>query len=86
MLNSECLELFERYLTDEKKASSNTLSSYLRDVRQMGEFLDTHTDSDMISATEENLADYIGWLKSNGSLWPQYPAALRLLNVSIHIW
>lgn len=66
MLNSECLEIFERYLTEEKKASSNTLSSYLRDVRQMGEYLDTHTDSDMVSATEEDLADYIAWLKSNG--------------------
>ena len=35
MLNSECIELFEKYLTDEKKASLNTLSSYLRDVRQL---------------------------------------------------
>lgn len=66
MRNSECLELFENYLVNEKKASSNTLSSYLRDVRQMGEYLDTHSDSDMISATEEDLANYIEWLKSNG--------------------
>lgn len=66
MQNSECLELFEHYLTNEKRASANTLSSYLRDVRQMGEYLDTHTDSDMVSATEDDLAKYIEWLKSNG--------------------
>ena len=66
MRNSECLELFEHYLTDEKRASANTLSSYLRDVRQMGEYLDTHTESDMVSATEEDLANYIEWLKANG--------------------
>lgn len=66
MRNPECLELFEHYLTDEKRASANTLSSYLRDVRQMGEYLDTHTESDMVSATEEDLANYIEWLKANG--------------------
>ena len=32
MQNSECIELFEKHLTEEKKASANTLSSYLRDM------------------------------------------------------
>lgn len=66
MLNSECLEIFEHYLAEEKKASANTLSSYLRDVRQMGEYLEAHADTDMISATEEDLAEYIAWLKAKG--------------------
>ena len=29
MQNQECLEIFEKYLREEKKASANTLSSYL---------------------------------------------------------
>ena len=32
--NSECIEVFKQYLANEKKASANTLSSYLRDIRR----------------------------------------------------
>ena len=39
MTNAESIALFELYLKDEKKASANTLASYLRDVRQLGDFL-----------------------------------------------
>ena len=42
MDNSVCFEKFKDYLTNVKKASSNTLSSYLRDIRQFGEYLDSH--------------------------------------------
>ncbi len=66
MQNQECLQMFESYLRDEKKASANTLSSYLRDVRQYGEYLELHTDSCIVDATEEEAAEYINWLKSNG--------------------
>lgn len=66
MQNSQCLEIFEKYLVEEKKASANTLSSYLRDVRQLGEYLEAHADTDIVSANEEDLADYIAWLKSKG--------------------
>ena len=66
MQNSEIIELFESYLRDEKNASANTLSSYMRDIRQLGAYLETHTDTDIVGASEEELADYIAWLKSNG--------------------
>lgn len=66
MNNKECLEYFENYLLNEKKASANTLSSYLRDIRQMGEYLDAHTESSIMDATEEDLASYVSWLKANG--------------------
>ena len=39
MSNQECISIFEAYLRNDKKASENTLSSYLRDVRQFGEYL-----------------------------------------------
>lgn len=66
MLNSECLEIFNKYLTDVKKCSQNTLSSYLRDIRQLSDYMETHTDDTLDNVTEEELADYIGWLKGNG--------------------
>ena len=66
MLNSECIEMFEKYLREEKKSSSNTLSSYLRDIRQFGAYLDLHTDTDIVSATEDELSEYINWMKGQG--------------------
>lgn len=66
MTNSECLAKYERYLADEKKASKNTLSSYLRDIRQFGEYLSSQEQTDYVSADEEQLCDYIELLRSEG--------------------
>ena len=66
MQNQECLDLFENYLKNEKKASANTLSSYLRDIRQFGAYLDLHTESTIFDAGEEEIQEYIAWLKNNG--------------------
>lgn len=66
MQNSEYLELFNKYLVEVKKCSQNTLSSYMRDVRQLGDYLQTHTTETIGSATEDELLEYVDWLKGNG--------------------
>ena len=66
MQNQDCIQMFESYLRDEKKASANTLSSYLRDVRQYGEYLDLHAECGIVDAGEEDASEYINWLKSSG--------------------
>ncbi|MGI5977824.1 MAG: site-specific tyrosine recombinase XerD [Candidatus Limivicinus sp.] len=66
MQNTEVIEIFEKYLTTEKKASANTLSSYLRDIRQLGEYLDANTSDNIFSATEKDLGEYIDHLRSAG--------------------
>ena len=66
MKNSECIEIFETYLAKEKKASANTLSSYLRDIRQLGDYLEIHHDTEIAEANEDQLSEYIASLKSNG--------------------
>ena len=66
MQNQDCLQMFEAYLKNEKKASANTLSSYLRDVRQFGAYLDLHVQCSITEAGEEEVSEYIAWLKSNG--------------------
>ena len=66
MQNSECIELFEKHLTEEKKASANTLSSYLRDIRQLGEYLDSHSENTIAEATSEDLQGYIAMLRAEG--------------------
>ncbi len=66
MQNTEVLEIFERYLREDKKASPNTLSSYMRDIKQLGEYLDANFDSTILTASEEELGDYIDSLRSEG--------------------
>ena len=61
-----CLEKYETYLREVKKASQNTLSSYLRDIRQLGDYLASHADCGFINADEDILTDYINWLKGLG--------------------
>ncbi len=66
MTNAECLAKYERYLTDEKKTSKNTLSSYLRDIRQFGEYLDREGETDYSSAGESELCGYIDGMRESG--------------------
>ena len=66
MQNQAVLQMFEDYLKNEKKASANTISSYLRDIRQFGDYLDFHSEFLITEADEEILQSYINLLKSNG--------------------
>ncbi len=66
MKNSDVIEIFERYLREDKKASANTLSSYLRDIRQLADYLNVHYGIDIMSAGEEEIGDYINTLRSSG--------------------
>lgn len=61
-----CLEEFNNYLTNVKKASANTLSSYLRDVRQLEEYLVAHDLPELLEAGDEEISGYINWLRHNG--------------------
>ena len=66
MKDSACFSAYERYLREEKQASANTLSSYLRDVRQLGDYLTAHGKTDYTEAGEEILEAYISWLRASG--------------------
>ena len=66
MQNSQIIEIFEKYLVEDKKASANTLSSYLRDIRQLGEYLELNCDTTIYEAGEEDISDYIENLRSQG--------------------
>lgn len=66
MSNSECIELFEKYLREEKNSSANTLSSYLRDIRQLGDYLDKNDLGNIDEADAETLNTYISDLRASG--------------------
>ena len=62
---SELLDAYEAYLKTEKKASGNTVSSYLRDVRQFAQWLQNN-DISFAQTSQQNICDYIAFLRSAG--------------------
>ena len=66
MTNAECIELFESFLKNEKKASANTLSSYMSDIHQFAQYRESGGGSPIADADEEELAEYIEHLRQAG--------------------
>ena len=57
---------YAHYLTEEKRASSNTLSSYLRDVTQFSEYLQNTQQMDLREADSETIETYMHWMQGRG--------------------
>ena len=66
MTDAAYLEKYENYLKNEKNASVNTLSSYLRDLRQFTTYLAQNLDQRIESVTEQDIAGYMDWMKAAG--------------------
>lgn len=65
MLVSELLHLFEEYLTTEKKASANTVSSYLRDMHQF-ETAMAEQDLELTELAVQDVELYVDGLTRKG--------------------
>lgn len=57
---------YENYLSKVKQASSNTVSSYLRDIRQFAQWLERSEDAAVVDATQLNISDYLAYLEHDG--------------------
>ena len=55
------IQAYENYLSKVKRASSNTIASYMRDIRQFSAWL-RDEGIDVIDATQLNIADYLHFL------------------------
>lgn len=62
----DLIHAYENYLTKVKQASVNTVSSYMRDVRQFAAWLSVHQEKDVVDATQVNICDYLARLQSEG--------------------
>ena len=62
----DLVRAYENYLTKVKQASANTISSYIRDIRQFSAWLSTEEENDIVDATQLNIADYFAHLESDG--------------------
>ena len=62
----DLIHAYENYLTKVKQASANTVSSYMRDVRQFSAWLKQHRETDVVDATQVNISDFLAFLQEDG--------------------
>lgn len=58
----DLIKAYENYLTKVKQASANTISSYMRDIRQFAEWL----GAEVMDATQQNIGAYLHFLEQDG--------------------
>ena len=62
----DLIAAYENYLSKVKQASANTVSSYMRDIRQYADWLRDTEESEVVEATQLNISDYLAHLDSEG--------------------
>lgn len=60
------LNAYENHLVEIKKASGNTVSSYLRDIRQFSAWIQQNEGTSVLDATQENIVCYLDFLQEQG--------------------
>ena len=63
---SDLMNDYETYLATVKNASSNTVSSYMRDIRQFAEWFGREVGPDVTDASQQNISDYLTFLEQEG--------------------
>lgn len=62
----DLIHAYENYLAKVKQASSNTISSYLRDIRQFSDWLQQYEAVDLLNVTQQNIRTYLDYLMEQG--------------------
>lgn len=57
---------YENYLSRIKQASANTISSYMRDIRQFADWLKASGGIDLLDVQQSHISDYISVLEAQG--------------------
>ena len=69
MVRSHMLNLigaYENYLAKVRQASSNTVASYIRDIRQFSEWLHEVGTVEILEVQGQNISDYLHHLQAGG--------------------
>ena len=62
----DLIQAYENYLKKVKQASTNTISSYMRDIRQFAAWLHQTQEIDVIDVSQQNIAQYLSYLEYEG--------------------
>jgi len=62
----DLIQAYENYLTKVKQASGNTVSSYMRDIRQFSDWLTAQGDQEILTAAQVNIIGYLSYLQEQG--------------------
>ena len=62
----DLIQAYENYLSKVKHASTNTISSYMRDIRQFSQWLRMEENVDVIDASQQNISDFLAHLETEG--------------------
>ena len=62
----DCISMYEDYLLNKKKASANTVSSYLRDIRQLDHYVSANYEIPIEEVSADQLTLYFAWMTNNG--------------------
>ena len=62
----DLIHAYENYLTKVKQASDNTVSSYMRDIRQFVHWIQQNGDLDVLNVSQVNIGDYLKDLQLQG--------------------
>ena len=62
----DLIQAYENYLTKVKHASANTIASYMRDIRQFSQWLNSAEGIDVIDASQFNISKYLRHMYSDG--------------------
>ena len=60
------IERYSAYLSEEKRASQNTVCSYLRDVTQFSDWLNANEGCELRQADSDMVQEYMRWMMGHG--------------------
>lgn len=75
----DLIQAYETYLIKVKQASANTVSSYMRDIRQFTGWLESQIGIDALSVSQDTIHDYLSYLQSIGKSGATISRALASL-------
>ena len=62
----DLIQAYENYLTKVKQASTNTVSSYMRDIRQFAQWIRDEENLEVIDVSQQNISAYFSYLEEEG--------------------
>ena len=81
---ADYVEGYRTYLNEARHASANTLSSYLRDIRQFAQYLSMTEAGDLSQVQQGQIQAYVNWMTARGKSASTVTRSLAALKSFYH--